>query len=73
MNAGILTIDLHGCTVYQAKIAYEYYAMMEDDETCKVDSVSEFTRIAQLSLQYLGYDVKREDGYFCRRSCSRLA
>ena len=50
--------------VYQAPIAYEYYVMMEEDETVPVDSVSEFTRIAQLSLDYLGYDVKREDGYF---------
>ena len=23
MNAGIITIDLHGCTVYQAKIAID--------------------------------------------------
>ncbi len=23
MNAGILTVDLHGCTVYQAKIAID--------------------------------------------------
>ena len=23
MNAGILTLDLHGCTVYQAKIAID--------------------------------------------------
>ena len=50
--------------VYQAPIAYEYYLMMDEEETVPTDSVSDFTRIAQLSLEYLGYDVKREDGYF---------
>lgn len=63
-------VSIHGegiapdVEVRQADIAYEYYTMMDESEKCEYDSVSDYTRIAQLSLQYLGYDVKRSDGYF---------
>ena len=42
----------------------EYYYMMEDDETYALDSVSEFVRLSELCLDYLGYNVDRQDGYF---------
>lgn len=45
-------------------IAYEYYTELNDDESYRLDSVSEVCRISQLALKYLDYDVVRNDGYF---------
>ena len=50
--------------VYQHDIFYQYYYDMAEDEKYELDSVSEAIRIAQLSLDYLGYDLERTDGYF---------
>ena len=47
-------------------IYYEVYYPMEDDEKYEYDSVGEKVRFAQMSLQFLGYDVDRCDGYFDR-------
>ena len=45
-------------------IYYETYYSLEEDETYEYDSVSESTRISQVALDFLGYDVGRKDGYF---------
>lgn len=45
-------------------VAYEYYEQMNEDEEYRFDSVSEITRICEISLNFLGYDVDRNDGYF---------
>lgn len=45
-------------------IAYEYYIEMDEDESYEFDSISEITRICELSLNFLGYDTDRKDGYF---------
>ena len=45
-------------------IYYETYYSMEEDETYEYDSVSDSNRIIQMSLDFLGYDLKRTDGYF---------
>ncbi|MBR2577751.1 MAG: peptidoglycan-binding protein, partial [Erysipelotrichaceae bacterium] len=45
-------------------IFYMLIADMEEDETIKEDSVSQFTKMAQMALSYLGYDPARTDGYF---------
>ena len=50
--------------VKQADIAYEHYYQMQEGESLGFDSVSEYTRIAQLSLEYLDYNISRTDGYF---------
>lgn len=50
--------------VKQPDIAYEYYVNMADDEKYEYDSVSDVTRLAQMSLELLGYKVNRKDGYF---------
>lgn len=48
-------------------IAYEYYIEMGEDESYEYDSISEITRICELSLKFLGYDVDRNDGYFSEK------
>ncbi|MDO5440025.1 MAG: S41 family peptidase [Erysipelotrichaceae bacterium] len=49
--------------VYLDDIMYEtIYAMNE--ETYEYDSVSNFVRIAEMGLRFLGYDLDRTDGYF---------
>lgn len=50
--------------VRQDDIAYEYYAEMKDDEKYEYDSVSDVTRLCQIALKYLDYEVVRNDGYF---------
>ena len=50
--------------VRMADIAYETYSQPAEGETFGYDSVSEFTRIAQLGLDYLDYNINRTDGYF---------
>ncbi len=40
------------------------YKRMEEGEVIEVDTVSEYALMANVSLKYLGYDVKREDSYF---------
>ena len=44
-------------------IYYEYYNE-KLEETYEFDSVSDNVRLCQMILEYLGYDVKRTDGYF---------
>lgn len=50
--------------VRQPDISYEYYIDMKEDEKYEYDSVSDATRLAQMSLDLLGYEVDRTDGYF---------
>lgn len=45
-------------------IYYENYYAMLDDESYEYDSVSKYTKIAQLALKALDYDISRSDGYF---------
>ncbi len=45
-------------------IYYETYYSLEDDESFGYDSVSDNTRVTQVALEFLGYDVGRTDGYF---------
>ena len=53
-------------------IYYDYYVSMEDDEYYEYDSVSEVTRISEVSLEYLGYAVDRKDGYFDKSMAEQL-
>lgn len=50
--------------VMQDDIVYEYYEDMYEDETYEYDSVSDQIRIAEMGLDFLGYQIDREDGYF---------
>ena len=50
--------------VMMPQIAYEHYYELYDDESYGLDTVSEACRISQLSLELLGYDISRTDGYF---------
>ena len=65
-------VSIHGEGIHPdvevrlADIAYEYYYQMEEGESYAYDSVSGFTRIAQMGLEYLGYNIGRTDGYFDR-------
>lgn len=40
------------------------YEEMAEEDSYTLDSVSEYTKEAQLCLSFLGYDVDRKDGYF---------
>ena len=44
-------------------IYYAYY-VENFDESYEFDSVSDSVKICQMALEYLGYNVKRTDGYF---------
>lgn len=46
-----------------ADVFYEYYYPI-NDEVYDIDSVSEYTRLTQDALSFLGYDIDRTDGYF---------
>lgn len=50
--------------VRQPDISYEYYVEMNEDEKYEYDSVSDVNRLAEMSLDLLGYKVNRTDGYF---------
>lgn len=45
-------------------VMYENFYILPEDQEYQYDSVSNYTRLAQLSLDYLGYGVTRFDGYF---------
>jgi carboxyl-terminal processing protease len=40
------------------------YIAMTDEDVCARDTVSEFAKVAQLCLDFLGYEGLRSDGYF---------
>lgn len=50
--------------VFLDEILYEKYTLMQEDEQYDLDSVSYYAKIAADGLKFLGYDVKRHDGYF---------
>jgi len=54
-------------------ILYTTFTAMNDDETFALDSVSDFTKEAQLALDYLGYAVDRKDGYFSQATRDALS
>lgn len=70
------SIDGEGITpdveVELDKILNETYIAMEDEESYQFDSVSSNVKIMQESLQFLGYDVNRMDGYFDESTDSAL-
>lgn len=61
-------IDKTGITpdeeVYLHEILYNVVYAMEEGASYSTDEVSEYVRIAQLALDFLGYDLSRTDGYF---------
>ena len=50
--------------VKMPSVYYEYYTIMDEDEKYEYDSVSSYVRISQISLDYLDYELERQDGYF---------
>lgn len=46
------------------EVLYTSYTAMDEGDSYALDSVSDYTKEAQMLLQYLGYDVDRTDGYF---------
>lgn len=49
-------------------VFYQTFTKMSDEDTYRVDSVSQSIADAQLCLDYLGYDVDRKDGYFSQQT-----
>ena len=45
-------------------ILYENVYNMEEEDSFEFDSVSNYIKIAQKGLKYLGYELNRVDGYF---------
>lgn len=43
---------------------YEYYYQLAENESYGLDTVSNYTRICQLALNFIGYYEGRTDGYF---------
>ena len=60
-----IEVDLHPA------LSIEYEEMGED-EVREADTVSDYTKFAQLCLDYLGYDVKRTDGYMDESTLAAL-
>ena len=51
--------------VYLDDVLYEnVYSFADEEDVYEIDSVSSFTRIAELGLRFLDYEVDRVDGYF---------
>lgn len=50
--------------VFLHDIFYDTYTMMEENESYEIDSVSEYNRVAEECLDFLGYQINRKDGYF---------
>ncbi|SJZ38037.1 S41 family peptidase [Anaerorhabdus furcosa] len=53
-------------------ILYEAYLPMEETDSFTVDQVSNYVRILQEGLDYLGYSVNRTDGYFDESTLTAL-
>ena len=53
-------------------VLYYTYARMAEGEQYEVDSVSAYVQIAQESLAFIGYEVKRTDGYFDESTKTQL-
>ena len=49
--------------VYLPDLLYESFSTMDEQEYA-YDSVSEYARVCQVALKFMGYDVNRDDGYF---------
>ncbi len=58
--------------VLNHEILYRTYSAMEENETAEPDTVSEYTEVAQLCLDYLGYEPDRKDGYFSQQTLECL-
>lgn len=53
-------------------VLYTSFVQMEDTDTVSADSVSDFVKEVQLSLDYLDYEVDRQDGYFSQATLSAI-
>lgn len=53
-------------------VLYETFLSIDDDEDFQTDTVSEYTRLAQMCLNFLGYDIDRMDGYLSGETSARL-
>ena len=51
---------------------YQSYLTFEKDEKYKYDEVHENVKVAQLMLDFLGYSIKRTDGYFDNATTSAI-
>lgn len=54
--------------VKQDEVFYEYALDMEEDEEYRYDQCSSQIKIAEMCLDYLDYDVDREDGYMSEKA-----
>ncbi len=45
-------------------VYYEVFYPLDEDTTYDVDTVSEYARLTQEALAFIGYDIDRVDGYF---------
>lgn len=59
-------------TVELPEVLYYTYARMAEDEQYAYDSVSAYVKIAQQSLEFLGYSIKRTDGYLDKETEKQL-
>lgn len=50
--------------VFLHDVLYETFYVMSEQEQYEYDDVSNYVKVCQLALDYLGYDVDRFDGYF---------
>lgn len=60
-----ITVKLHD-------VLYTSFTAMDDGSEFARDSVSDYVKEAQLSLDYLGYSVDRMDGYFSESTVTAL-
>lgn len=65
---GIWVNDLGGIEPDVAVKLHDYFYLkvpnLEESSSYEVDSVSDYAKVAQYALDYLGYQVLRKDGYF---------
>ena len=53
-------------------VLYETFLSMDDEEVFEKDTVSEHVRLAQMSLNFLGYNIDRMDGYLSEETSAQL-
>jgi carboxyl-terminal processing protease len=59
-------------TVELPEIISTTITQLDEDTVYEYDSVSDEVKIAQLSLEYLGYEVDRKDGYFSNSTTTAI-
>lgn len=58
--------------LYLHDILYRSYILMEEGTEIKVDSVSSYVSLIQEALDFLGYSIERDDGYFDKSTQNAL-